>query len=173
MPHPSAPAELELSGESWYPVPVERVWAQCTSKLGLESWWSPEDLRTTVKRIEPRLGGEILLSLRFAPAMVGQTGERAFRAAGVPIAFTLRGKFLEWENHRHLALSLGLTLDRAGGELVTITQLDFQPEANGTRVRMLVRGGNEPHLVTLGKTNLDGQLTRLGRSLGVDSTASP
>jgi uncharacterized protein YndB with AHSA1/START domain len=172
MPQVPSLPELELSSERWFPFPPERLWAQCTSKQGLESWWSPEDLRTTVKRIDPRPGGEIVLSLRYAPPMLEKTHEEAFRAAGIPLAFTLRGKFLECEIRQRLTLALTLSLNRAGAGIETVTQLDFQSESGGTRVRLGVRGPNERHIVTLGKANLQGQLERLGRSLGMTPPAS-
>jgi uncharacterized protein YndB with AHSA1/START domain len=167
------PATVELSADRWFPVAADRVWAQCTSKQGLESWWSPEDLRTTVKRIDPRPGGEVVLSLRYVPAMLGPMREAAFHAAGVPIAFSLRGKFLDFEYNRRLTLAMTLTLDRAGAGIETVTQIDFESETGGTRVRLLIRGESEPHMVTLGKANLEGQLERLGLSLGVAASPSP
>ena len=99
--------------------------------------------------------------------MLGQGREQEFRAAGVPIAFSLRGKFLEYEEFRRLTLALTLSLDRSGAGIETITQLDFAPEAGGTRVSIMVRGPNEPHMLSLGKAHLEGQLDRLGRSLGL------
>jgi uncharacterized protein YndB with AHSA1/START domain len=170
MPSMSGPASLEFFADRWFPATADLVWAQCTSKEGLESWWSPDDLRTTVKRIDPRPGGEVVLSLRFAPAILGREHEAAFQAAGVPIAFTLRGKFLEFEKNRRLTVALTLALDRAGAGVETVTQIDLEPESGGTRVRLVLRGTNEPHLLTLGRSNLEGQLERLGRSLGVPTS---
>jgi uncharacterized protein YndB with AHSA1/START domain len=173
MPSDSSPATLALTATRWFPVSLDRVWAQCTSKEGLESWWSPEDLRTTVKRIDPRPGGDLVLSLRYVPAMLGHKHEEAFRAAGVPIGFVLRGRFAEFVKHRRLTLALTLTLDRAGAGIETCTELEFRVETGGTRVQLLVRGTNERHMVTLGNPNLEGQLDRLGRSLGVALSQSP
>jgi uncharacterized protein YndB with AHSA1/START domain len=173
MPSPLPAGELELTSSRWFPVPADRIWAQCTSKPGLESWWSPEDIRTTVKRIDPRPGGELVLSLRYAPAMLGHRREEDFQAAGVPIAFLLRGIFLEFEVHRRVTLALTLTVDRRGGGVETVTQLDFQPESGGTRIQITVRGKSEPHMVTLGKANLDGQLERLGHSVGLARDPPP
>jgi len=170
---PSAPhdANLELTAERWFPVAVERVWEQCTSKRGLERWWSPEDLRTSARRFDPRPGGDVVLSLRYASAMLDPKNEETFRAAGVPISLVLRGKIREWQKHRRLVLELTLTLDRAGAGITTVTQLEFEATGGGTRLRLTVTGKSDPHFRTLGEANLNGQLDRLGQSL-VDPPAS-
>jgi len=172
MPVKSAAGPLELSAERWFQFPVDRVWALCVSKEGLESWWSPEDLRTTVKRIEPHLGGKLVLSLRYVPAMVGKKHAETFQAAGVPISFTLQGNFSEFERERSLTLAMTLILDRAGAGIETQTRLRFEPVAGGTRVRLEVQGKEEPHMMTLGKANLEGQLERLGLALSSSASAS-
>lgn len=159
-------SELELAAERWFPVAVDRVWEQCTSERGLESWWSPEDLRTTVRRLDPRPGGEVVMSLRYVPAMLGPKHEAAFRAARIPIAMSLRGKVREFERNRRLVVELTLGIDRAGAGITTVTRLEFEPSGPGTKVRMVVSGKSDPHLATLGKSNIEGQLDRLGRSLG-------
>ena len=163
----SAPSEdLELAAERWFPVQLERVWEQCTSRAGIERWWSPEDLRTTVRRFDPRAGGEVVISMRYVPAMLSPKAEDAFRAAGIPITLVLRGQVCEWEIHRRLALELTLSLDRAGAGITTITTLEFEGGERGTKVRLAVSGKSDPHLTTLGQANLEGQLDRLGRCFG-------
>ena len=165
MPSESPAESLELTAERWFPVPVDRVWTQCTTKDGLEAWWSPEDLRTRVTRLEARPGGQVEISLRYVPAMLGPKAEDAFRAAGVPITLRLRGTVRDFEIHRRLALELTLTLDKAGAGVTNVTRLVFETVTTGTRVRLSVSGKGDRHWVKLGKANLEGQLDRLGRSL--------
>lgn len=167
MASPSPPGELELVAERWFPVAVDRLWERCTTRPGIESWWSPEDLHTTVERLEPRPGGEVVILLRYVPAMLGPTHEQTFLAAGIPIVLFLRGKVRDMEPHRRLVLELTLTLDRAGAGVTNLTQLEFEPRGDGTRVRLVVTGSSDPHRATLGQANLEGQLDRLGRSLGL------
>ena len=162
-----SPAEdLEFAAERWFPVAIDRVWAQCTSERGLERWWSPADLRTTVRHLDLRSGGEVDMVLRYVPALLGPKQKEAFRAAGIPISLNLRGKIRVLEPNRRLVFDLTLTLDRAGAGIQTVTELDFEPVSIGTKVRLIVMGKTDPHWVALGKANLEGQLDRLGRSLG-------
>ena len=87
--------ELELSASRVIPHPPARVWAACTSKESLARWWSPEDLRTTVRRLDVRAGGQVVFHVRYVPALLTKDGAEAFRAARVPISFDLRGKLSE------------------------------------------------------------------------------
>jgi uncharacterized protein YndB with AHSA1/START domain len=169
MTSSDSPDDLHFTAERTFPVPVERVWAQCTTKRGLESWWSPEDLRTTVKRLEPGVDGPVVLSVRYVPAMLEAGRSEAFRAAGVPISFELRGRIQEWRPNTRLVFALTLTLDRAGAGIETVTELDIDPADTGTHVRLVVGGKTNPHWKTLGRANVEGQLDRLGRSLGTGS----
>jgi uncharacterized protein YndB with AHSA1/START domain len=171
----SDPSEepVDLVAERVIPAPVPAVWDQCTSKRGLESWWSPEDLRTVVKRLDPRPGGEVTMSLRYVPALLGPQSEEAFRAAHIPISFDLRGTFREVERNRRIVLDLSLTLDRAGARVESVTELDLVAEGTGTKVRITVRGNREKHMLSLGKANLEGQLDRLARSLSSRAAAPP
>jgi uncharacterized protein YndB with AHSA1/START domain len=165
MTSASPTEDLEFAIERWFPAAVDRVWAQCTTKRGLESWWSPEDLRTTVRHLDLRAGGEVDLVLRYVPALLGPQQADAFRAAAIPISLFLRGKIRVLETNRRLVFDLTLTLDRAGAGIETVTQFYFEPVGGGTKVRLVVTGKTDPHWVTLGKANLEGQLDRLGRSL--------
>jgi uncharacterized protein YndB with AHSA1/START domain len=159
------PESLELTAERWIPHPVESVWKQCTSREGLESWWSPEDLRTNVRRLEARTGGGVEISLRYVPALVSPGQVEAFRASGVPISFLLLGRILELEMLRCLVFELTLSVRRAGSGITTVTRLNFESRGGGTIVKLVVSGKSNPHWVTLGRANLEAQLDRLGRSL--------
>jgi uncharacterized protein YndB with AHSA1/START domain len=164
--------DLALSAERWVPFPVGRVWEKCTTKEGLERWWSPDDLRTVVKRLDARPGGEVVLTLRYAPALLAPRHETSFRAAGVPLSFSLRGRVRELERNRRLVLELTLPLDRTGSGIDTVTEMDFSERGTGTLVRLSVHGKSDPHFATLGQANLDGQLERLGRALDADSEST-
>jgi len=165
MSSTSPAPDLELAADRWFPFAVDRVWELCTTKRGLERWWSPEDLRTTVRRFEPRPGGDVVLALGYAPAMLHPESTDSFRAAGVPISLVLRGTIREWQKDRRLVLELTLSLDRAGAGITTVTQLDFETTGGGTRVKLTVTGRSDPHFRALGEANLIGQLDRLGRAL--------
>lgn len=157
--------ELELSANRVLPYPPDRVWAACTRKEGLERWWSPEDLRTIVRRLEVRPGGEVDFYIRYVPALLTSESADAFRSARIPISFHMRGKLSVVEVDRVLAFDLTLEIDRAGAGVRTSTRLELKPEGLGTRVTVIARGQGTPHWATLGQQNLEAQLERLERAL--------
>ena len=158
---------LEISAEREISSPPEAVWTQCTTARGIEKWWSPEDLRTKVRRWEARPNGSISLSLRYLPAMLDPKSTDAFRAAGVPVALDFQGRVLEFDPVRKLVLELTLNLGRGGAGITSRTVLNFEATPVGTRVKLSVLAKDEPHLRTLGETNLKAQLERLAASLEV------
>ena len=101
--------ELELSATRWIPAPPSEVWIACTTKVALERWWSPEDLRTSVRRLEVRPGGAIVFHVTYVPALLSPTTTETFTAARIPIAFDLRGKFADLVEHQRLTYDLTLT----------------------------------------------------------------
>ena len=165
-------ASLALRASRWIPHEPARVWTACTTKQALEQWWSPEDLRTTVRKLEVRPGGGIDLHVRYVPALLGPASAEAFQAARIPIAFDLRGRLSEVEEERLLTFDLALDIGKGGASVEMATTLELIPENSGTRVNLIGRGEKTPHWVALGQKNLEAQLERL--ALAVErSSASP
>ncbi len=153
--------QLVLTASRRIPADVRRVWHACTEGSKLERWWSPEDLETTVRRLEARPGGQVLIRIRYSPALVTADGAEAFRAAGIPITFDLRGALREVIPERLLVFDLTLDLGRAGAGIEMVTRLDFTPEGDATLVRIEASGSKTPHWASLGQQNLEAQLARL------------
>jgi len=152
---------LELSASRWLAFSPARVWAACTRREFLERWWSPEDLRTTVRRLDVRPGGQVEFRIRYVPALLGKDSAQAFRAARIPISFELRGTLTEVLTERLLTFDLTLDIGKAGAGVKTITRLELNPEGEGTQVRLTAVGKGTPHWRTLGQQNLEAQLERL------------
>lgn len=163
-------ASLALRASRWIPHEPARVWTACTTKQGLERWWSPEDLRTTVRKLEVRPGGEVDLRVRYVPALLGPASAEAFPAARIPIAFDLRGRLSEVEEERLLTFDLALDIGKGGASVEMVTTLELIPENSGTRVNLIERGEKTPHWVALGQKNLEAQLERL--ALAVERSSS-
>jgi uncharacterized protein YndB with AHSA1/START domain len=157
--------DLELAATRLLPYPPVRVWAACTRKELLERWWSPEDLRTTVRRLDVRPGGDVVFHVRYVPALLTKDAAESFRAARIPISFDIRGTFTEVILERLLTFDLTLELGKAGAGVNSVTRLELIPEDSGTRVNLIAGGKGTPHWKTLGRQNLDAQLERLERAL--------
>jgi uncharacterized protein YndB with AHSA1/START domain len=157
--------DLELTASRWLPYPSASVWAACSRKENLERWWSPEDLRTTVRRLDVRPGGPVVFHIRYVPALLTKDSADAFRAARIPIAFDLRGELSEVILERLLTFDLTLDIGKAGAGVKTVTKLELIPEGEGTRVNLIATGKGTPHWRTLGRKNLEAQLERLEKTL--------
>lgn len=168
---PEGSTDLDLTASRWIPHAPVRVWAACSTKEGIERWWSPPDLRTTVRRWDLRPGGDVVFHLRYVPAILTPSAPEAFRAAGVPISFNLRGQLSEVHPGRLLTMDLTLDVGKAGAGVRMITRLEIVPEGSGTRVSLLGRGQGTPHWAALGQRNLEAQLERLEQVL--DTGGSP
>jgi len=160
-----APGDLELTATRRLPFPAARVWTACTTKSTIEQWWSPEDLRTTVRRLEVRPGGEVLFRVRYVPALLTPGSKDVFRAARIPIAFDLRGKLSEVVLERILTFDLTLDIGKAGTGVEMITKFELNPDGDGTWVKLIARGKETPHWTTLGQQTLEAQLERLEGSV--------
>ncbi len=158
-----AEGERTLSASRVMPVGIPKVWQACTTKEAVERWWSPEDLRTSVRRWEVRSGGRISLHIRYLPAMLTPQAADSFRAAGVPIAFDLRGTLREVSFERLLDFDLKLELGRAGAGIPMATRFELARVAESTEVRVVATGADTPHWASLGQRNLESQLERLER----------
>jgi uncharacterized protein YndB with AHSA1/START domain len=160
-----APPLLELSAARRIPTTPERVWAGLTQADRLASWWSPPDLETKVRRLDARPGGVVELHVRYVPALWTATAGEAFRAAGVPISFDLRGTFREFRPPRRIVFDLTLDLGRHGAGVAMQTCFELVDERGGTRVTVTGAGASTPHWTTLGRQNLEAQLERLDRAV--------
>jgi uncharacterized protein YndB with AHSA1/START domain len=159
-------ATLRLTAERLIPAPPVRIWEACTTRAGLARWWAPEDLIVEVTKLEVRPEGAIDFFFRYAPALLTPESREAYRAAGVPISFHLRGRFTEVRPNVRLAFSQSLDLGRAGASPRMATEFDLRPEGGATRVVLTAEGPAEAHWQTLGAANLRGQLERMERALG-------
>jgi len=157
--------DLELTATRWLPFPAARVWTACTTKHSIERWWSPVDLRTSVRRLEVRPGGEVRFRIQYVPALLTPGSQELFRAARVPIAFDLRGRVGDLVEDRSITFDLTLDLGKAGTGIDMVTRLELLPERDGTRVTLIARGKETPHWTTLGQQNLEAQLERLAHAV--------
>ena len=165
--------ELMLSATRRLAAPVPRVWSACTTKRELERWWGPADLQTTVRRLEVRKGGAIAFHVRYVPALLTRASAEAFRAAGVPIAFDLRGTVTELVPESLLVFDLTLDLGKSGAGIPMATRLELVPDGDATQVTVSGSGQPTPHWRTLGAQNLAGQLERLERVVAPGRSVVP
>jgi uncharacterized protein YndB with AHSA1/START domain len=75
------PARRRISIERSFQAPVEEIWKLWTTKDGIESWWGPDGFEVKVRRLDVRLGGELLYAMTAtAPEQV-----EFLKKAGMPL----------------------------------------------------------------------------------------
>ena len=81
MPSQIQPARRRVSLERTFNGTVEDVWELWTTKEGIESWWGPDGFSVKVRRLDVRLGGEMLY------AMTADAPEQVdfLKKAGMPL----------------------------------------------------------------------------------------
>jgi uncharacterized protein YndB with AHSA1/START domain len=57
------PARRSITIERSFQAPIEEVWELWTTKEGIESWWGPDGFTVKVRRLDVRLGGELLYAM--------------------------------------------------------------------------------------------------------------
>jgi uncharacterized protein YndB with AHSA1/START domain len=81
LPSQIQPARRRVSLERTFNGTVEDVWELWTTKEGIESWWGPDGFSVKVRRLDVRLGGEMLYAMTAdAPDQVD-----FLKKAGMPV----------------------------------------------------------------------------------------
>ena len=142
-----------------------RVWTQCTTKRGLESWWAPEGIVLTVEAVEVRTGGRIEFQYEEAAAARDPRWKAEVEAKGQGTSWTARGTFTVVEPDRRLEFRQRLDFGR-GRPLQDYRHfLEFRAEDDATVIVSRAEAPASKQWSLLGMSNLIGQLERLERSL--------
>jgi len=148
--------------ERTYRARPEEVWELWTTKEGFESWWGPEGFRAEVHVIEPRVGGTLRYDMiAFAPEHVA-----AMKQMGLPTSHEARGRFMEVEPHRRLAITE--MIDFLPGVKPYEWTMVVELFPSGGRVRMVVTMDpmHSDEFTRMAQEGFASQLTKLDRRFG-------
>jgi uncharacterized protein YndB with AHSA1/START domain len=160
------PATLRLTVERTFRARIEAVWALWTTRAGIESWWSPEHLRTTVKTLDVRPGGEIDIDIRYAAIETSPEFVQVFETAGVPVNIVIRGRFSEVVPPRLISFQQFHDLGRQSEPYEIFTRVELRPIEESVHLLLTAYAVPTPHWTTLGSPGLEGQIDRLVRAVG-------
>jgi uncharacterized protein YndB with AHSA1/START domain len=119
--------------ERIYPATPDEIWDLWTTSKGIESWWAPEGFRCDVRKLELRVGGELLYAL----TATGPEQVEFMKKAGMPLSTEAKKTFTEIDRPRRLAyLSL---IDFVPGvkPYEQLTVIELTPRDGGTQVVMI------------------------------------
>lgn len=113
-----------------FQAPVEDVWDLWTTKEGIESWWGPEGFHVKVRKLDLRVGGELLYDM-----IASDPQAIAFmKREGMPTSHAARIRFTDVTVNRRLAYlhSTDFIPDITPYEVETVVELSV----HGDDVRM-------------------------------------
>ncbi|MCI4323453.1 MAG: SRPBCC domain-containing protein [Thermoplasmata archaeon] len=136
-----------------------------TTKAGIESWWNPEHLRTTVRNLDVRPGGEFEIAIRYGSTATQPAMVQAFESAGVPLNFVIRGRFSEVVPPTQISFHQYFDLGPPSDPYDIFTRVEFRPIGDAVRLVLTADAVPSAHWTTLALAGLNGQVDRLVAAL--------
>jgi uncharacterized protein YndB with AHSA1/START domain len=155
------PARRRVSIERVFNAAVGDIWELWTTKEGIESWWGPDGFSVKVRRLDFRLGGELLYAMTAnAPDQID-----FLKKAGMP----LTTESLVTYTDVVLLKRLGFTqlADFIPGvkpyEVATTVELDTIPQ--GVRLVVTLDAMHDEHWTRLAVMGWENELDKLAKVL--------
>jgi uncharacterized protein YndB with AHSA1/START domain len=155
------PARRRVSIERVFNAAVGDIWELWTTKEGIESWWGPDGFSVKVRRLDFRLGGELLYAMTAnAPDQID-----FLKKAGMP----LTTESLVTYTDVVLLKRLGFTqlADFIPGvkpyEVATTVELDTIPQ--GVRLVLTLDAMHDEHWTRLAVMGWENELDKLAKVL--------
>jgi uncharacterized protein YndB with AHSA1/START domain len=155
------PTQAVIRLERRYEAAVEDLWFLWTTKEGFESWWGPEGFRVEVRKLDLRVGGELVYDMiAAAPEQI-----EFLKKANMPTSHGTRGTFVEVVPHQRLEICHLIDFIPGLRPYENRTRVEFSPE--GRNVRMVITTEEHPDKEwTLRATQgWESQLTKLPGAL--------
>jgi uncharacterized protein YndB with AHSA1/START domain len=155
------PARRRVSIERTFNAAVEDVWALWTTKEGIESWWGPDGFTVKVRRLDFRLGGELLYAMTaIAPEQI-----EFLKKAGMPQTTESLVTYTEVEPLRRLGFRQ--MADFIPGvkpyEVATTVALETGPQ--GVRMVLTLDAMHDEQWTKMAVMGWESELAKLARLL--------
>jgi uncharacterized protein YndB with AHSA1/START domain len=166
---PGTSALVPFSAERLLRAEVGEIWRLWTTAEALARWWGPEDVVTTVERLDVRVGGAIEFGYVYAATANDPRRRQEFEDAGIVTSYRARGTFDEVIPFERLAFRQQVEFGLRSPPFEYRMRVDLRPGDGGVRVRLTAENEANAHWATLARANLVGQLDRMERSLRAPS----
>ncbi len=155
------PARRRVSIERTFNAAVEDVWELWTTKEGIESWWGPDGFTVKVRRLDFRLGGELLYAMTaIAPEQI-----EFLKKAGMPQTTESLVTYTEVEPLRRLGFRQ--MADFIPGvkpyDVETTVVLETSPQ--GVRMILTLDAMHDDHWTQLAVMGWESELDKLAKLL--------
>jgi uncharacterized protein YndB with AHSA1/START domain len=146
-----------VSLERTFEATIEEVWALWTTKEGLESWWGPEGFTTTVRKIDVRVGGELL----YVMTATASAQVDFMKKAGMPLTTEQRVRYAAVDPYRRLAYTSLADFIPGVTPYDVATLVALYPNAQGVRMVVTIDAMHDEPWTRMAVAGWESQLVRL------------
>jgi len=118
--------------ERTYPASAQEVWRLWTTSDGIESWWAPDGFKCDVRKLDLRVGGELVYAL----TATGHEQVEFMKGAGMPLTTEARKTFTEVLAPQRIAYRSLIDFVPGIDPYHELTVVDLTPGSDSVRVVM-------------------------------------
>ena len=145
-----------------YDVTPERLWALCTTRDGIESWWGPEGFTVTVNELDLRVGGR----LNYTMTATGEDQVAFMSGAGMPLASTVELTIEDVVPNTRFVFSTHADFIPDVDPYDTATVLELAPDGQRTVLTITVDTMHNAEWTQRSRMGEEQQLAKLDAILG-------
>jgi uncharacterized protein YndB with AHSA1/START domain len=161
LPSQVQPARRRVSIERTFNAAVEDVWALWTTKEGIESWWGPDGFVVKVRRLDVRLGGELLYAMSAtAPDQID-----FMRKAGMPLTTESLATYTEVVTLKRLTFTQMADFIPGVQPYEVATTVEFDTTPKGVRMVLTLDAMHDEQWTKMAVMGWEQELGKLGRLL--------
>jgi len=155
------PARRRVSIERTFNATVQDAWELWTTKDGIESWWGPEGFAVKVRRLDFRLGGELLYAMSAtAPDQID-----FMRKAGMPLTTESLVTYTEVVPLKRLTFTQMADFIPGVQPYEVATTVEFDTTPKGVRMVLTLDAMHDEQWTKMAVTGWEQELGKLGRLL--------
>jgi uncharacterized protein YndB with AHSA1/START domain len=147
--------------ERRYEAAVEDLWFLWTTKEGFESWWGPEGFRVEVRKLDLRVGGELVYDMiAAAPEQIA-----FMKKANMPISHGTRGTYVEIVPLQRLQICHQIDFIPGVRPYENKTLVEFVPAGSSVRMVITMEEHPDPEWTRRASAGWESQLTKFPGAL--------
>jgi uncharacterized protein YndB with AHSA1/START domain len=156
------PARRQISIERTFAnAAAEDVWSLWTTKEGIESWWGPDGFEVKVRRLDVRLGGELLYAMTAtAPDQI-----EFLKKAGMPLTTESLVSYTEVVPLKRLAFTQMADFIPGVTPYEIATSVELERIPNGVRLVLTLDAMHDEYWTKMAVMGWENELDNLAKLL--------
>ena len=162
MASQTQPARRRISIERTFTeASAEDVWALWTTKDGIESWWGPDGFEVKVRRLDFRLGGELLYAMTAtAPEQI-----EFLRKAGMPLTTESLVRYTDVVPLKRIAFTQLADFIPGVEPYEVGTTVEMETTSHGVRLILTLDAMHDEHWTRMAVMGWENELGKLAKVL--------